>query len=360
MSETSADAFRASLARGEVSLQFGRTKADASGAEPVVVGTSRVTMSPATALRLRSRLREALQGAARRAAVSPQAAVSAMGTTPVNALPDDAGERATALFRAVDALGVDYLHERSFRLSPDTLLANRLLLSVGTRRLGNDAAARVLSVCDRLGLPGALRESVTAQVAASRSVHFGFEAGADGSLYKVYFERRDADAEAGRSAPGEPVLLHVAYKWNARNPARHVTTRYDWYPRLPGDALQARIREIFAGQPGPPLEAALEALRLAESRAEPDALQYLEVREEGNDRLSFDLNVYDARLTVKDAHSLLVRLRDHFAIRPGRFQALYDQIRAKPLGHFAGGVHRDGQPFVTVYYGVARRGDTQS
>ncbi len=41
---------------------------------------------------------------------------------------------------------------------------------------------------------------------------------------------------------------------------------------------------------------------------------------------------------------------------PDSFQALYDQVRSQRLGHLAGGVHRDGASFATVYYGVERRG----
>ena len=34
------------------------------------------------------------------------------------------------------------------------------------------------------------------------------------------------------------------------------------------------------------------------------------------------------------------------------FQALYDQIKMKALGHLAGGVHRNGKDFFNLYYGV--------
>ena len=39
-------------------------------------------------------------------------------------------------------------------------------------------------------------------------------------------------------------------------------------------------------------------------------------------------------------------------LRPGQFQALYDQINALPLGHLAGGIHRDNLDFFNVYYGA--------
>jgi non-ribosomal peptide synthetase component F len=85
-------------------------------------------------------------------------------------------------------------------------------------------------------------------------------------------------------------------------------------------------------------------------------LQFLEVGEEGNERRSFDLNLYDAGLTLRDAQAPLARLRQHYGVRPGQYQALYDQVSARRLGHIAGGLHRAGESFATVYYGVEARG----
>jgi len=93
-------------------------------------------------------------------------------------------------------------------------------------------------------------------------------------------------------------------------------------------------------------------LELAAARVPAPQLQYLEVQEPGNGRRSFDLNLYNARMEVKDIQAQLYGMRDHFGVRPGQFQALYDQIKGKVLGHLAGGVHRDGKDFFNLYYGV--------
>jgi hypothetical protein len=301
------------------------------------------------ARRLLSRLREASQASARIAAVTPQDAVATMGTTPVNAQPAPAAGQAALLFQLVDALGVRFRHERSFRMSAGALLANRVLLSLDPRKLGAEAPARVLGICDALGLPGALRAEAARQLMEARGVHFGFEGEGGRALYKAYFERRDANVK-GKS----PVLLHVAFKWDAEDASRHVVTRYHWYPDLSAAQLKARMKKICGDTPV--LEAGAALLALAAKRVPAEELQYLEVREQGSERLSFDLNVYDAGLALRDAQPLLAKLRQHFALRPGEYQALYDQVRARPLGHFAGGVHRDGKAFATVYYGVEARG----
>jgi tryptophan halogenase len=350
MSELRADRFRASLARGEISLQFGSAR---PGAHEVALERS-IALAPATAQRLLSRLREALRAAEGRATAAPAAVAARMGTTLLNAPPADAGERAAHLLQLVESLGATFHHERSFRMAPARLQANRMLLSVDRARLGEGAAARVAEICARLGLPEALRAGLSAQAAGARCVHFGFEGGEESTLYKVYFENARADEEARAAAPGSAVLLHLAHKWDPAQPERCVTTRYEWLPRLDAAGMRERMARAYGA--GAPLDAALAVLELAAARRDPAQLQFLEVREDGGPRLSFDLNLYDARLLVRDAQVPLSRLRDHFAVRPGQYQALYDQVRGKPLGHLAGGLHRDGAPFATVYYGVERRG----
>jgi hypothetical protein len=119
------------------------------------------------------------------------------------------------------------------------------------------------------------------------------------------------------------------------------------------------MRESMArsyGEQLAPLESAAAILELAAARTEARKLQFLEVREQGNSRLSFDLNLYDAGLTLRDAQAPLAQLRQHFEVRAGQFQALYDQLSGKRLGHIAGGVHRGGEAFATIYYGVEGRG----
>ena len=353
MSELRADTFRAALAKDEIRLQFGTAQPAHAGESSVALQRS-IALAPAIALRLLSRLREALRESEQRAATAPAALVAQMGKTLLNAVPQEAGEQAALLFRLVDGLGAPYRHERSFRLAPASLQSNRVLLSVGRGQLGDAPAGRLVAICERLGLTPAMLGQVAEQWAQARAVHFGFESSGERSLYKVYFERADADAQARRAAPGAPVLLHLAWKWDAAQPARCVTTRYEWFPRLGGAEMHERMARACGA--GALLEAAQSVLELAAARVDPARLQFLEVGEDGSPRRSFDVNLYDAGLAVRDAQGPLARLREHFGVRPGQYQALYDQVRARPLGHFAAGAHRDGAPFATVYYGVERRG----
>ena len=147
------------------------------------------------------------------------------------------------------------------------------------------------------------------------------------------------------------MLQHIAYKWDLLRDAS-VTTRYLWHPGLDAAGIEARMAQVYRDGPPESLDVARSVLRLATERVAPEAIQYLDVEEEENGRRSFDLNIYNADLRVKDLHVLLLRMRAHFGIRPGQFQALYDQINVLPLGHLAGGIHRDGRDFFNLYYGA--------
>ncbi len=352
MRPTAADAFRLAVDEAGIALEFGHSM---PGAGPIVL-TDRVEIGRDTAQRLLFGLREAL---ARQPVAAPDDAApadslagpSGLGATPLNLPADPAAEAAARLLDQVRALGVPYQYERSFRLAPGSLQANRFLTSLNRADLGPDAQGRVLAVAQAMAMPAAAQQAAAEQFEQAHCLHFGFEAGPAGMLAKLYLERRvPADEAAQAAASGAPVLLHLAYKWPLDG-GPFVLTRYDWFPALPPEGIAARLQALYGEAAGGEAAAiAAEALALATAR-EP-ALQYLEVQEPDNGRRSFDLNLYDAGLQLRDMLPLLLRMRDLYGIRPGQFQALVDQIRMRSLGHIAGGVHRDGRDFFNIYYGV--------
>lgn len=363
MRPTRADAFRLAVEGDRIAIEFGHSTASPSGASagPIVL-TDRVLIGNATAMRLLHGLREALArqpnaalpgdvDAADDSKPDSLAGPSGLGATPINLPPDPAAQAAALLLDRIRALGVPYQYERSFRLAPGSLQANRFLTSINRVDLGGAALDRVLEVGRALGMPAAAQAAVSAQFDSVRCLHFGFESGDGGILCKLYLERQVPANEAAQAAArAEGVLLHLAYKWRV-NSGEHVLTRYDWFPGLSPAGIEARLIALYgASASGEAATIARETLAMAAER-HPD-LQYLEVHEPDNGRRSFDLNLYDAALQVRDLLPLLLRMRDLYAIRPGQFQALLDQIRTRSLGHLAGGVHRDGRDFFNVYYGV--------
>jgi hypothetical protein len=176
------------------------------------------------------------------------------------------------------------------------------------------------------------------------------------TLFKFYIEYDRTAQEASRTTPDAPATLHVAFKWDTADPERRVMSRYLLHPALSEAQILERMSRIYrAGNNDTSLDIARAVLAVASTRVDAESLQYLEVQEDGNDRPSFDLNFYDAGLPVRDLQAPLAQMRQRVAIKPGQFQARYDQIKPQTAGHLAGGVHRHGRDFFNVYYGVQKR-----
>jgi hypothetical protein len=132
-----------------------------------------------------------------------------------------------------------------------------------------------------------------------------------------------------------------------------VLTRYHWYPGLSVPDLLGRLARIYDDPARrEALAIAGDFARLATQRVGPGGVRYMEVSEGGNARRSFDLNIYRAGLTVGDMFPALSRMAAHFALPARQLGPLLKPIGSRSLGHLAGGVHRTGEDFFNVYYGV--------
>lgn len=360
-----ADAFKLSLDGDKVVIEFGRAVGTAAGGQPHIGVTDRIVIPRAIAQRLTVQLDDALKPhaaslrLAQAQALPPgQAAAAARpGPAPTRPPPDESGTKAAQLIRLVGELAVPHQYERSFRISQGSLQANRFLLTFNTNDVTGDPRQRVLDICDRMGMPPAAHAAAEAAFEMAHCLHLGFEGDASSIVCKLYLERTVPPEEARTArASNQSVLLHLAFKWDLLR-GEAVTTRYRWFPGLSADAIEARFAQVYgAGQGASPggvsRDIATAVLREAAIRIAAERMQYLEVEEAENDRRSFDLNLYNAKLQVKDIQPLLYRMREHFGVRPGQFQALYDQVKGLALGHLAGGVHRNGADFFNLYYGV--------
>jgi hypothetical protein len=353
-----ASTFRASILERNIAIDFGVPRPAGVDGKPGIEVPRRIVLDKPAAIRLISALSTCLRDyEARWRIVPPEEKPTAVlrAPTPSHAEPAAASPKATLLFRVMDELRVPHMYERSVRLTEGALAANRFLLSLNKQSIQGDFRETALRLCDRIDMPAALRELARQHVGKARAIHLGFE-GDERVLFKYYIEYDAAAQEASRETPEAPATLHVALKWDTANPAIAVVSRYLLYPALSEAQIVERMANIYrAAGNEQSLEIARGALEVACSRVEAEELQYLEVVEDGNERRSFDLNFYDAGLLVKDLQAPIAQMRQRFAIKPGQFQALYDQIKAQTAGHLAGGVHRNGKDFFNVYYGVQRR-----
>ena len=334
-SVVAADAFRLFRQGTSVWAEFGHRQAAVQpDAAASIVVSERVRMSLETARRLLLWLDDAIKPHAamlrmeEAKALSPEDAAAAVRPARdiMRPAPNAAAEAGALLRRLVAALGGRPQYERSFRLADGNVQVNRFLLSLDVAQIAGDRRARVLEVGDALAMPPHLREAASAAFTTAHSVHFGFEGAPDGFVGKLYFERLITDADAQMcAAASQPVLLHEAYKWSFDGKLA-VTSRYWWFPNVTAADIERRLAGIYQGEDAAAQDMAQAMLQLGLARMPAEELQYLEVEEAGNPRRSFDINLYNAGLQVKDALPVLQRMRGHFAVRPGQFQAVYDQV----------------------------------
>jgi hypothetical protein len=352
------DSFRAARTESGVALEVGFEAGALDGREVRI--TDRIELTRTAAAHLLVALEQAVArsggGGARtgREAPSHSREAEASGTrTPDRRAAASSEPPAGRLMRLIGELDVPHQCERSFRLAQGELLANRFLLTMNLADIRGDALHRVLQIGRELAMPADLEAQAAQRFSEAICVHFGFEETPVGDVCKIYLERAIPEEERRVAArDGRPVLVHTGFKWNVSRRSQ-VVTRYLWYPGKSLPAVRDRIIEIHGGRRADSaVGLALDVLGLAAARTSFEQVPYIEAVEDGNARLSFDLNLYATDLQLQDAQPVLHAMRDHFGVSPSRFQAVYDTARRHTFGHLAGGLHRDGSEFLSVYYGV--------
>lgn len=301
------------------------------------------------------RLLEALHGPVPVAGPAIRVAAAVAGEGPTSLRRTPAGARLADL---VAGLGQPFGYERSVKATPAGLQADRFLVSLHRSSLGLDPAQTLDGLAARLGLREPERAEVAGLMGGADLLHLGYEDGPDGALYKLYVEwsaQADAAWRGTDRAGAEPILVHRAYKWRVGDGTAPVVTLYQWPRVRTPDEIEARLLALAEGWGGAGravLGVARDVLRLARERGR-GAVHYLEAREEPGPRLSYDLNLYACGLTTGAAEMVIGQAFVDLGIPPGEAATVLAERREEALGHVAGGVGRDGKPFLTVYSGVA-------
>jgi len=333
--------------REEIYLLFGAGASPSSDRAPSVRLTDRVILSPFAAKKLSIILERFLQK--HKAAYGPLQD----GDNP--STQADRQAKAAFLFQLVQDLDITVGYEQSLKITEKNIHEHRFLLGVNKKEIEFLAPERIIHICKRLDMPEPLIEIFGACLLDANYVHFGFEDKGDTCLYKVYVEFWDNIQETmrdDRNGSG-PFLLHLGFKWNPFNPVHKSMTRYTWYPHLTFPEMLARASALLdSDRHRHLLETAGEIIHLAATRISYQDILYLEVTEDDNPRKSFDINVYRAGFQVGELYPLLAMLGQHYDVSHEAFHHLYDGVKTKIFGHFAGGVGREGDDFCTIYYGV--------
>lgn len=258
---------------------------------------------------------------------------------------------ARPLFERVRALETGFGFEKSFKLAPKSVGEDRLIL--GVRSVLAPAEA-LLGACRDIGMPQRHLEAFARELGDANTVGFGYEGGGHGGVYKVYLEFWDRLRQRVSRDPAnrEPALLFLGFKWQAGEDGRAAVARYTCYPLLSVRGILARLEALYEGRgASPSLGAARAILALAAQRiGGDDSFVYVEAAEEGNPRKSFDINFYKAGLRVRDLLPALSALCREYSIPPAELERIVARAGGREFGHLSGGLGRDGQDFLTVYF----------
>ena len=259
-------------------------------------------------------------------------------------------QQAALPFTLLERLQIPCGYERSFKMSPGKLLANRYLLGISL----DDTTPEVLTeICAALKMPESLLAQFQQNLSGANLVFLGFEDDDETASYRVYLEYWDKICAEIRNAPQEthPRLMFLGYKWNILHPERQAISEYMCHPLLPKSEILERISQLYQGANGNYASRHVcSILERAAGQGADRLFIYLEVSEGDNLRASFDLNIYKSGLRLHDVDDILIELQQRHEISEPDFSRLRHLAGPKRLGHISGGTTGDGDEFFTFYY----------
>lgn len=238
--------------------------------------------------------------------------------------------------------------EQSVRLSPGILETRRCLISFSLEEAGQEAPVEVLQICRAMNAPEKFLQSIARFINAAAFVHFGFEYSGATRIGKCYLELPPPDPAQPRQAGR---LQFLGFKWSLENSSIAVVSRYKSSIVQNWQEITAVLLAATDHKLRPVLSSLLQQLQTASQRA-IEIHPLLEISEEGSDRRSWDLNVYDGQWSLGQIQSTLLAAVEALQIPQQDFFPWILPITTSALGHIAAGIGRKGEPFLTVYYGA--------
>jgi hypothetical protein len=351
-----ANVFNVTAVREEIMLLFGESHSLDKDEKEVRL-TNRILLNPFTAKRLLILLQNAVQKHESKFGLLESEFPAPTGLLKADSTPsmEEIKRRADFLIGLIKELNVMYDFERSFKMSHRKMLWHRFLIVVDKNDIRGTPHKRVLSTCERMGMPEDFLEMFKEHLSQANPVDFGFEADERSYIYKAYLDflpylRRGGDIKLNQT---KPHIMFLGFKWDVVNPAKKALTKYTWYPGLSFEEIQGRLSNIYGNDKDrKSIELAEELLRIILSKTTHDKIYYLDVTEGHSPRRSFDINAYSANLQIKEIYPLMMKIWQYFSIPAVEFGDLYRQMETKIFGHFSGGMDREGNDFLTVYFGL--------
>lgn len=236
-----------------------------------------------------------------------------------------------------------HVTERSVKLSPGKLSADRFLATCQPTSLGPSPGETFARLADWLGCHPADRDRLLKNFDRVLTVHFGYD-GIDPPLFKLYAEY--PLGESGRmDMPSDTLFL--AAKWLPAQRAYFSHYRFLDRPRT-----GIETRDFLAGDQWPDIGPASRAFAdrvLSELILPQGRVDVMLVEDEGRPRRSYDINLYRVDTPLRRHAGAIAALCRAFGLDGAEALILKDG-EGTILGHVAVGVGADGAEFVTLYY----------
>lgn len=252
---------------------------------------------------------------------------------------------APAVAEYVGRLAGPFVTERSVKLMPGRLAADRFLATCQPDVLGPDPLAEMRAVGRWLGCPEPDLERLTRSWDRVVTVHFGFD-GIDPPLFKLYVEY-PIGASGRDDVPADALFL--AAKWRPGERAYFSTYRHLDRPRSGREA-----KSMLEGEDWPDIGAAsrrFAARVVGELIAIDGQTDVLLVEDEGRPRRSYDINLYRVKTPLARHRGAIEALCAEFGL-DGAARLILADGEGTNLGHVAVGLSAAGEEFVTLYYAM--------
>ena len=262
-------------------------------------------------------------------------------------------DKVNLLFQFLEDHQIRPAFESSCEFLERKLLGNRFLLGFEKRMIHQNPDGKILDICGKMNMPKDFLVALLENLPEAKIVGFGFGEEGETFIVKAYLEFGDRFYRAiktNRYKP-EPYLSHLGFKWHADDSNKKALTKYTCFPGYSSQEILERLDDFYKDKNSSPLEIIRGILTLAASRIGTEKFLYLDVKEENNPRLSFDINLYAANLQMKEIYSFLLEMCRYYSIPSEQFHNLYESMKTQIFGHLAGGVDREGRDFLTIYFG---------
>lgn len=240
--------------------------------------------------------------------------------------------------------------EKSFKMGPGQLLSERFLVGLQPPVWPKLNLDQLLL---RLGMPKRTCSLLMSELGRANFLGVAFEEGVERRLFKAYVEFPVPTRRLPGTVPGTVAThtIYHGYKWDPDRGEDAALTRYSWSPGLTADEINVSLSRHLEALSRPEIRAVPTALlSRSAKRADATKFQYLEAREDGKSRVSFDLNLYAAEMRMAEVTDIVQSAGNALAIDPDLLDPFLGRISDRILGHVSAGIDRDGSDFVTLYY----------